>query len=86
MLELTKYFAGPGIVALASDERMLASSDTQEEYNVLTFLMSSPIVIFVVHLNNRISGIRIYLRIQHSSVQRAGVPMTMDLYRLRFSD
>lgn len=53
----------------------------EEEDNVLTFLMSSPIVIFVILLNNRIYGIKIYLRIQHSSVLRARAPMMMDLYR-----
>lgn len=69
MLEPTRYFSGSYTVASASDERMLTSSDTQKkEYNVLTILMSSPIIIFVVLLNNRISGIKIYLRIQHSEL------------------
>lgn len=54
----------------------------EEECNVLTILMSSPIVIFVVLLNNRISGIKTYLRSQHSSVLRSRALMMIDLDRL----
>lgn len=43
----------------------------EEECNVLTILMSSPIVIFAVLLNNRISGMKTYLRIQPSRVLRS---------------
>ena len=83
MWEPTTHFPGSGVVAVAGDERMLASSDRKEEQcDVLIFLMSSPIVIFAVLLNNRISGIKTYLRIQQSTVLRSQAPAMMDLCRL----
>lgn len=87
MLEPTRYFAGSWMSlwpVMSGCELLLICRE--EECNVLTILMSSPIVIFVVLLNNRISGIKTYLRSQHSSVLRSRALMMIDLDRLWFSD